>query len=64
MEDGGVRPPMLRDFRGEKIDMDCRRCDRFGVYDSRELVKKFGSSIEFIELKRKLAMGCDRRAEV
>nr|WP_314094211.1 hypothetical protein [uncultured Shinella sp.] len=50
--------PKLRHFRGEKIDMDCRRCDRHGVYDRKALVKKFGASIAFVEIRRRLAIGC------
>lgn len=50
--------PKLRHYRGEKIDMDCRRCDRHGVYDRKALVKKFGASIEFVEIRRRLAIGC------
>lgn len=53
--------PRLKDFKGEKIDMDCRRCDRYGVYDRKALIKKFGASAEFASIRRKLAVGCDRR---
>lgn len=53
--------PTLKDFRGERIDMACRRCDRHGDYDRKALVKKFGASIQFVELRRILAIGCDRR---
>jgi len=53
--------PRLKDFKGEKIDMDCRRCDRYGVYDRKALVKKFGALAEFVSIRRKLAVGCDRR---
>ncbi|WP_439619130.1 hypothetical protein [Shinella sp.] len=51
--------PRLKDFRGETIDMDCRRYDRHGVYDRKALVKKFGARIEFMEIRRRLAIGCD-----
>ncbi|MGJ7040471.1 hypothetical protein [Shinella sp. BE166] len=51
--------PRLKDFRGETIDMDCRRCERHGIYDRKALVKKFGAQIEFIEMRRRLAIGCD-----
>lgn len=53
--------PRLKDFRADTIDMACRRCDRQGVYDRKALVKKFGAAIEFVELRRILAIGCDRR---
>jgi hypothetical protein len=50
----------LQDYRGERIDMSCRRCDRHGVYERKALVKKFGTSIKFVELRRIMAIGCDR----
>lgn len=53
--------PTLRDFRGDKIDMVCHRCNRYGSYDREELVKKLGASTEFVELRRIMAIGCDRR---
>jgi hypothetical protein len=53
--------PTLRDYIGEKIDMACQRCDRHGVYERKALVKKFGASTVFVELRRILAIGCDRR---
>lgn len=52
--------PRLKDFRAERIDMDCRRCDRYGVYGRKALVKKFGAAMEFVEIRRRLAIGCDR----
>lgn len=53
--------PTLKDFRGERIDMTCRRCDRHGEYDRKALVKKFGAATPFVELRRILSIGCDRR---
>lgn len=53
--------PTLRDFRGETIDMVCHRCDRHGSYDRNSLVKKFGAATQFVELRRIMAIGCDRR---
>ncbi|SFB60040.1 hypothetical protein SAMN03159496_05624 [Rhizobium sp. NFR07] len=53
--------PVLRDYRAETINMSCKRCDRHGVYDRKALVKKLGAAIEFVELRRILAIGCDRR---
>jgi len=54
--------PRLKDFRGETIDMACRRCDRHGVYDRKALIKKLGAHTEFVEVRRILAIGCDRWA--
>lgn len=53
--------PTLCDFRGETIDMVCNRCDRHGLYDRNSLVKKFGAATQFVELRRIMAIGCDRR---
>ncbi|WP_093003214.1 hypothetical protein [Rhizobium sp. NFR07] len=61
MENGAMTRPRLKDYRADKIDMVCRRCDRHGVYDRKALVEKFGASIEFVEIRRRLAIGCDRR---
>lgn len=61
MEGGAVSLPKLRDFRGDKIEMVCHRCDRHGVYDRKQLVKRLGAETEFVELRRIMAIGCDRR---
>jgi hypothetical protein len=53
--------PRLKDYRAEKIDMECRRCDRYAMLDRKALVKKYGASCQFVDLKRALAIGCDRR---
>jgi hypothetical protein len=55
--------PALRDYQADIIDMICRRCDRHGVYERKAVVKKFGAHIEFVELRRILAFGCDRRGK-
>lgn len=52
--------PRLKDYRAEKIDVECRRCDRYAVLDRKSLVKKYGASCQFVDLKRALAIGCDR----
>lgn len=57
------RPP-LKDYRAEKIDVECRRCDRYAVLDRKALVKKYGASCQFVDLKRALAIGCDRRGQI
>lgn len=51
--------PRLKDYRGETVDMSCRRCDRHGVFDRKSLVKKFGAQAEFVHIRRVLAIGCD-----
>ena len=53
--------PRLKDYRAEKIEVECRRCDRYAVLDRKALVKKYGASCQFVDLKRALAIGCDRR---
>ncbi len=52
--------PRIKDFKGETIDMACRRCDRHGVFNRNALVKKLGGQTEFAELRRILVLGCDR----
>jgi len=56
----GMPLPSLREYEGKTIDMICKRCDRAGSYERKLLAKKFGLSIEFAELRRILAVGCDR----
>ncbi len=51
--------PRLRDYKGEKIDMACHRCERYGIYERKSLLKKFGASVQFVSLRRVLAIGCD-----
>lgn len=53
--------PRLKDYRAEKIDIECRRCDRYAVLDRKALVKKYGASCQFFDLKRALAVECDRK---
>lgn len=53
--------PTLRDFRGETIDMVCHRCDRYGSYERKALVKKLGAKTAFVEVRRIMAIGCYRR---
>lgn len=38
------RPP-LKDYRAEKIDVECRRCDRYAVLDRKVLVKKTAPAV-------------------
>lgn len=58
----GSRPacPRLKDCHVEEIDMVCRRYDRYGEYDRKALVKKIGASAEFVEIRPRLAISCDR----
>lgn len=56
-----MRLPRLKDYRAEKIDIECRRCDRYAVLDRKALVKKYGASCQFVDLKRAIAIGCDRK---
>ena len=53
--------PTLSDYRADTIDMSCKRCDRHGVHERKALVKKLGAHTTFVELRRILAIGCDRR---
>jgi len=56
--------PRLKDYRAEKIDVECRRCDRYAVLERKALVKKYGAGCQFVDLKRALAIGCDRRGQI
>ena len=60
MNDIRKAAPRIRDYRGDKIDMACHRCERYGVYERKSLVKKFGASTQFVNLRRMLALGCDK----
>lgn len=48
----------LRDFRAPVITVACRSCDRTGELDRKKLVKLYGASLTFGQLRRRLALGC------
>ncbi len=52
----------LRGFRGPVITAECRTCDMSIELDRKMLVKQYGASLKFVELRRRLAMGCEKMA--
>lgn len=50
----------LRDFKGPVITVQCKPCGQLGELDSKALVREFGASMRFADLRRRMAMGCDR----
>lgn len=50
----------LRDFKGPVITVECKPCGRQGELDRKALVKQFGTSMRFVDLRRRMAMGCDK----
>ncbi len=52
--------PILRDVRSPVIELDCRICQRHGAHDRKQLVKAFGAGVSFAEIRRRMAVGCQR----
>lgn len=50
----------LRDFKGPVITVECKPCGQRGELDRKALVKQFGASMRFVDLRRRMAMGCDK----
>ncbi len=50
----------LKGFRGPVITAECRSCDMSVELDRKALVKQYGASFRFVELRRRLATGCER----
>ncbi len=50
----------LRDFRAQVITVECRACDMSTELDRSVLVKRYGASTRFVELRRRLAIGCEK----
>lgn len=50
----------LRDFKGPVIIVQCKPCGQRGELDRRALVKQFGGSMRFVDLRRRMAMGFDK----
>lgn len=50
----------LRDFKGPVITVECKPCGQQGELDRKALVKQFGASMRFVDLRRRMAMGCDK----
>ncbi|MHC2361751.1 hypothetical protein ACVIOG_003892 [Rhizobium leguminosarum] len=50
----------IRDFRQPTIVVECRSCDRRETLDRHVLVKQYGASLSFSQLRRRISMGCPR----
>jgi hypothetical protein len=50
----------LKDVRLPNIEIECIRCERVDSLERKAAVAKFGASMSFAKLRRRLAMGCDR----
>lgn len=50
----------LRDFRAPVISMECRACDKSAEFERKALVRQFGTGVRFVELRRRLAIGCEK----
>jgi len=53
----------LRTIKEAVIEVECRRCHRHGVLDRKKLVRLHGASLPLEQLRRRLAIGCDRIGE-
>jgi len=52
--------PTLRDFKGPVITVECKPCGQQVELDRKALVKQFGASMRFVDLRRRMAMGCNK----
>jgi hypothetical protein len=50
----------LREFKGPVITAECQGCDKSVELDRKALVKQYGAGLKFVELTRRLAIGCER----
>jgi hypothetical protein len=53
----------LREFRGSTINVECKPCQRHATFERKALVKQFGATVTFRELRRRLSLGCDRMVD-
>ncbi|WP_461512725.1 hypothetical protein [Rhizobium mongolense] len=52
--------PRLKDHKVPVVELICRICDRHCANDRKLLGKAFGASVTFAEMRRRMAMGCER----
>ncbi|MGO7969905.1 hypothetical protein E0J02_18990 [Rhizobium leguminosarum bv. viciae] len=52
--------PRLKDHKVQVVELICRVCDRHSAHERILLVKAFGASVSFAEIRRRMAMGCER----
>jgi hypothetical protein len=60
LEDAMSGLPTLRDYSGRVITVECRACKVSAELDREELVKRYGAGVRFVELRRRLAIGCEK----
>ncbi|NKL34982.1 hypothetical protein GFL49_14445 [Rhizobium leguminosarum bv. viciae] len=52
--------PRLKDHQVPVVELICLLCDRHCAHERKTLVKAFGASVSFAEIRRRMAMGCER----
>ena len=52
--------PRLQDHQVPVVELICHICDRHCTHERKLLVKAFGASVTFAEIRRRMAMGCER----
>jgi len=55
-----TQPMTLRSIKDAVIKVECRRCQRHGELDRKKLVRLHGASLSLEEMRRRVAIGCDR----
>jgi hypothetical protein len=50
----------LRNYRGAIITVECKACNRRGELDRKALMKQHGAGLSFADLRRRVALGCER----
>jgi hypothetical protein len=50
----------LRDDRDAAITIECDACDRRSDLDRKALIKQYGATLSFRQLRRRLTVGCSR----
>lgn len=58
-----TQPVTLRGIKVATIEVECRRCHRHGLLDRKKLVRLHGTSLSLEQLRRRLAIGCERISE-
>jgi hypothetical protein len=50
----------LRDYKSAIITVECKACNRHGELDRKALVKQHGAGLSFADLRRRVALGCEK----
>lgn len=51
---------IIRKIRGQVIVAECAACGRRDELDRSTIVKRYGASLSLAQLRRRVAMGCER----